>query len=112
MFDEPPDVTEIKAVLKQASQDIRKANGETELSREGIMREISKDFSEIITESDLKKIDPIEKVETKKKKKVVKPKTTKKSTKKKKKVVKPKTTKKSTEKKSPKKGKRKRTRKK
>jgi len=96
MFDEPPDVTEIKAVLKQASQDIRKANVETELSREGIMKEISKDFSEIITESDLKTIDPIEKEETPKKKKAVKPKTTKKSTKKK----------------SRKKGKRKRTRKK
>ena len=96
MFNEPPDVTEIKAVLKQASQDIRKANVETELSREGIMKEISKDFSEIITESDLKTIDPIEKEETPKKKKAVKPKTTKKSTKKK----------------SRKKGKRKRTRKK
>ncbi len=130
MFNEPPDVTEIKAVLKQASQDIRKANGdkltsvETELSREGIMKELSKDFSEIITESDLKTIDPIEKEETPKKKKAVKPKTTKKSTKKKavkpkttkkstkKKAVKPKTTKKNTKKKSRKKGQRKRTRKK
>jgi hypothetical protein len=89
MFNEPPDVTEIKAVLKQASQDIRIANGnklpsvETELSRECIMKEISKDFSEIITESDLKTIDPIEKEETPKKKKAVKPKTTKKNTKKK-----------------------------
>ena len=48
MFNEPPDVTEIKAVLKQASQDIRIANKlpsvETELSSEGIMREISKDL--------------------------------------------------------------------
>ena len=117
MFNEPPDVTEIKAVLKQASQDIRIANDnetvetvETELSRESIMKEISKDFSEIITESDLKTIDPIEKEETPKKKKAVKPKPTKKSTKKK--AVKPKTTKKSTKKKSRKTGQRKRTRKK
>lgn len=130
MLNEPPDVTEIKAVLKQASQDIRKANGdklpsvETELSREGIMQEISKDFSEIITESDLKTIDSMEKEETLKKKETVKPKTAKKSTKKKavkpkttkkstkKKAVKPKTTKKSTKKESSKKGQRKRTRKK
>ena len=126
MFNEPPDVTEIKAVLKQASQDIRIANGsvETELSREGIMKEISKDFSEIITESDLKTIDPIEKEETPKKKKAVKPKPSKKSTKKKavkpkptkkstkKKAVKPKPTKKNTKKKSRKTGQRKRTRKK
>ncbi|MHA2307623.1 MAG: histone-like protein [Candidatus Hodarchaeales archaeon] len=53
MFDEPPDVTEIKAVLRQASQDIRQANGEesstieNDVSREEIMKEISKDFSDL-----------------------------------------------------------------
>ncbi|MFX0084615.1 MAG: histone [Candidatus Hodarchaeota archaeon] len=63
MFDEPPDVTEIKAVLRQASQNIRNANGndlyppDNEISREDIMKEISKDFSTIITEKESKTID-------------------------------------------------------
>ncbi|MFX0212120.1 MAG: hypothetical protein ACFFDT_39470, partial [Candidatus Hodarchaeota archaeon] len=53
MLDEPPDVTEIKAVLKQASQNIREEiNGDTpaletpkeDISREEILAEIASDF--------------------------------------------------------------------
>ncbi|MFX0150073.1 MAG: hypothetical protein ACFFAJ_04790, partial [Candidatus Hodarchaeota archaeon] len=58
MLDEPPDVTEIKAVLKQASQNIREEiNGDTpslqievpekDISREEILAEIATDFPEI-----------------------------------------------------------------
>ncbi|MFX1286538.1 MAG: hypothetical protein ACFFB5_23075 [Promethearchaeota archaeon] len=61
LFHEPPDVTEIKAVLRQATQDIREEfNGEEELpqeesilhdiSREEVLKEISKDFPEITTQ--------------------------------------------------------------
>ncbi|MHA2074969.1 MAG: histone-like protein [Candidatus Hodarchaeales archaeon] len=80
MFDEPPDVTEIKAVLRQASQDIRQANGEesstieNDVSREEIMKEISKDFSDLVNaESDIK-LD--KQIEEKAKPKVVKRKKT------------------------------------
>ena len=57
LFHESPDVTEIKAVLRQASQDIREEfNGNEEqiheiktedVSQEEVLKEISKDFPEI-----------------------------------------------------------------
>ncbi|MFX0170698.1 MAG: hypothetical protein ACFE9L_02130 [Candidatus Hodarchaeota archaeon] len=58
MLDEPPDVTEIKAVLKRASQNIREEiNGDTpslqiedpgkDISREEILDEIATDFPEV-----------------------------------------------------------------
>lgn len=61
LFNESPDVTEIKAVLRQATKDIREEfNGEEELSqeesvvqnisREEVLQEISKDFPEITTQ--------------------------------------------------------------
>jgi len=75
MLDEPPDVTEIKAVLRQASQDIRdEFNGDThplqiettneEISREEILAEIISDFPEVTT-----KKEPIKEPQTKSEKK-------------------------------------------
>lgn len=74
LFYESPDVTEIKAVLRQATQDIREEfndNGDKEpqielkaedVSQEEVLKEISKDFPEIATKK-------IAEVETKKPKK-------------------------------------------
>ncbi|MFX0181551.1 MAG: histone-like protein [Candidatus Hodarchaeota archaeon] len=61
MLDEPPDVKEIKAVLRKASQDIREEfNGDTQalqsetpskdISREEILAEIISDFPEVSSE--------------------------------------------------------------
>ncbi len=57
LLDESPDVTEIKAVLKQASQDLREADSDTsrsiveepslEVTRKEVIQEIAKDFPEI-----------------------------------------------------------------
>lgn len=66
LLSEPPDVTEIKAVLRQATQDIRgEFNGEKDLtkrektvqdvSREEVLKEISKDFPEITPKKKPKK---------------------------------------------------------
>ncbi|MHA1228701.1 MAG: histone-like protein [Candidatus Hodarchaeales archaeon] len=84
LIDEPPDVTEIKAVLKQASQDLREEiNGERdnendELSREEVMKEIKKDFGEIIDKEKTRSKVKTKKTKTTKKKsksrKVKKPK--------------------------------------
>ena len=57
ILDESPDVTEIKAVLKQASQDLREADSDTspipvdekslEVTRKEVIQEIAKDFPDI-----------------------------------------------------------------
>jgi hypothetical protein len=89
MFDEPPDVTEIKTVLRQSSQNIRDANGndvspiENDISREKIMKEISKDFSEIITEPELSTVGIEENIIIQEKSKPAKKPSPKKSSKKK-----------------------------
>ncbi len=89
MFDEPPDVTEIKAVLRQASQNIRNANGndvypiDNEISREEIMKEISKDFSTIMLEPELKTLDIEEGIKVREESKTEKIQSSKKSPKKK-----------------------------
>ncbi|MHA1975036.1 MAG: histone-like protein [Candidatus Hodarchaeales archaeon] len=82
LIDEPPDVTEIKVVLKQASQDLReemngeKENENNEVSREEVMKEIEKDFGDMIDKEKIKS-----KPKAKKTKKQKKPKTTKKKSK-------------------------------